>query len=194
MLNKFEATLPGVSVTALQSGQPVCTATTDNDGVYQLYLQAGQFYELSFHRDGFFTTTEVVNTTKEDDEFLIAENQLDAVLDQLPSDQELYYDDLFGPNADIELSSYGRMQLQPLVQYLLDNPETHITLTLSCDLTNDAAFNQLLTHHRLQTLETYLLTQLPPSVTTVFNNGCASGCDNASRRSRLVAIIQKNTN
>lgn len=189
--DKFDNPLQGVRVSAMQSGQQVCNTVTDADGFYRLYLQSDQYYELSYQLTGYFIDFETSNTSKEAGEFLIAEAQLDVVLDHLQLDQRIFYDDLFGPGADLELSEWGIEKLAPLVRFLTDNPEMSVNLSLRCDATNDARFNSLLTAHRLQTLQTYLYTNLPSSVILTFDNGCdgRDGCSTGSGMSRLAVVI-----
>ena len=175
-LDKYDTPLQGVRVAAAQNGITLCTSVTDSDGFYRLYLQSEQYYELTFTLHGYFVTYESVNTTKADDDFLIAEQQLDVTIDKLLLDQRLYYSDLFGPNVD---------------RFLIDNPDIEVNLSLVNDITDDAAFNRHLTDHRLQTLQGYLYSILPPTVRLTLENACAgpSGCSAATGLSRLVVIL-----
>lgn len=190
-LDKYDNPLAMVRVVASQNGHPICTAVTDDDGFYRLYLQSDQYYELSFSIHGYFVTYEQVNTAKADDEFLIAEQRLDVALDKLLLDQRIYYTDLFGHNVDLELSEYGKTQLEPLVRFLSDNPEIQVKASLSNDITDDAKFNEYLTAHRIQTLENYLYSVLPPTVNIKIENICSGvdGCAGATGVSRFVVIL-----
>lgn len=189
--DKYDTPLLGVRVAASQQGVTVCTAVTDSDGFYRLYLQSDQYYDLAFNLHGYFVSYEVLNTAKSSDEFLIAEDRLDVALDRLLLDQRIYYTDLFGPNVDLELSDYGKTQLAPLVRFLTDNPEMSVEMTLSNDVTDDAKFNEYLTSHRLQTLENYLYGVLPPTVALKLENACTgpSGCSGGTGLSRLTVVI-----
>ena len=156
-----------------------------------MYLQTDQFYDFSYQLDNYFVALETFNSTKHSDEYLIAEARLDVRLDRLPIGERLVYDDLFGPNVDVELSQRGIETLAPLVRFLNDNPETVIDMTLANDLTPDRAFNSLLTDHRIQSLEGYLYPLLPPTVKITIRNLCAGqdGCTAASGVSRLTVLI-----
>lgn len=191
VLDKYDTPLQGVNVVAAQNGVPLCTTVTDSDGFYHLYLQSEQYYELTFALHGYFVSYESVNTAKSDDEFLIAEQRLDVAIDKLLLDQRIYYSDLFGPNVDLELSDYGKTQLEPLVRFLTDNPDIEVSLSLTNDITDDAAFNRHLTDHRLHTLQGYLYSILPPTVSLKLDNACAgpSGCSSATGLSRLVVVL-----
>lgn len=194
-LDKYDTPLQGVRVAAAQNGIPLCTTVTDSDGFYRLYLQSEQYYEMTFSLHGYFVSYESVNTAKSNDEFLIAEQRLDVSLDKLVLDQRIYYSDLFGPNVDLELSEYGKTQLEPLVRFLMDNPDIQVELSLTNDITDDASFNRHLTDYRLQTLQGYLYNILPPTVSLQLENACAgpSGCSSATGLSRLVVILHDPT-
>lgn len=189
----FEHTLSGVQVTARQGDKVVCNTLTDQDGFYRMYLQCGQFYDISFQSDGYFVSFETVNTAKSDGELLIAEARRDVRLERLPMGERIYYEDLFGPNADVELSNAGRERLAPLVRFLNDNPATSVQMSLTNDLTDDRTFNRLLTDQRIQSLQTYLYPLIPPTVKVTIANGCAgvSGCSNASGVSRLMVVVEE---
>ena len=191
--DQFDNPMVGVFVVALQNDIPVCNTYTDEDGLYKLYLQADQYYDLNYQLDNYFVGMEEVNTAKEQCEFLIAESQLDVGLERIPLDQRLYYNDLFGPNVDIELSERGMDRLAPLVRFLLDNPNLSVDFTLQNDLTSDASFNSILTEHRMHSIENYLLAVLPSSVKMTFHNGCGgvNGCSDASGISRLTVVISE---
>lgn len=188
----FNHTLAGVRVSARQGDKVVCNTFTDQDGFYRMYLQCDQYYDLCFQLDNYFVAFETINTTKTDDELLIAEARQDVHLDRLPMGERIYYEDLFGPNVDVELSYSGMERLAPLVRFLNDNPAASVQMSLTNDLTDDRTFNRLLTDQRIQSLQAYLYPLLPPTVKITIANGCAgvSGCANASGVSRLMVIVE----
>lgn len=181
----------GVRVAALQAGDQICNTVTDQDGFYFLYLQANQYYELSFQKDDFFVEYEQLNTAKTDEEYLIGDARLDVELKKLPLDQRLYFNDLFGPDADLELSDYGMEQLEPLLRFLLDNPQLSVDMTLQCDLTEDATFNRMLTDQRLLTLQNLFYRMVPASVDFTIDNGCTTGCDGGTGMARLTVVLSR---
>lgn len=189
--DKYDHPLPDVKVTARQGDEAVCNAYTDEDGRYRIYLKCNQYYELAFQLDDFFVAFESVNTAKGEEEYLISEEQLDVRLDRLPLGQRIFFDDLFGPGVGFELSDRGGELLAPLVQFLTDNPEKQVTMTLFNDLTTDVTFNTLLTDNRIQALENYLYPLLPPTVKISIDNGCdgRERCGSASGMSRLTVLI-----
>lgn len=191
VLDKLENRLEGVVVTAMQGGEGVCSTITDVDGFYRLYLQGNQYYELSYQLDDFFVDFEQVNTAKTEDEYLIGEARQDVVLEKLVLNQRIYFNDLFGPNADVEISEYGYEQLEPLIRFLLDNPRMNVTLTLVSELTENAVFNGLLTNERIQSLRRHFYRSVPSSVNLTFVNGCNETTTSANGSSRLTVVISK---
>ena len=191
VLDRYDNPLVSVRVVASQKGRPVCSDSTDEDGYYHLYLQSDQYYELSFSQHGYFVAYEQVNTAKSSDDFLIAEQRRDVSLDKLLLDQRIYYSDLFGYNVDLELSEFGKSQLEPLVRFLSDNPDMQVRASLSNDITDDAKFNEYLTANRIQTLERYFYSTLPPTVNIKIENNCSGlvGCSGATGVSRFVVIL-----
>lgn len=189
--DKYDNPLPGVQVYVRQGDEAVCSTTTDEDGFYRVYLRSGQFYALSFQLDEYFVEYESVNTEKKEGEYLIGEARRDARLDRLPLNTRIYYEDLFGPDACIELSDLGMERLEPLVRYLNDNPSMSVDLILSNDLTHDATFNALLTDQRLLMLRNWFFRHTPPTVKFHLRNACTGAvtCSNASGLSRLTVLI-----
>ena len=187
-----ERKMADVEVVVMQNGTTVCRTTTNGEGRYECYLPSGQYYEVQFRKEGYFVEFEVVNTLKKPGSPLITEERRDAAMNGLAHQQPIYYDDLFGPGADLELSDFGRERLASLVSYLTDNPRSRVRLTLVSDLTEDAGFNLMLTSGRLQTLEGYLYERIPTSVALDFANGCAgsTGCNTATERVRLTVVIE----
>ena len=189
--DKLGNALPGVTVTTRQGKKTVCTATTDQNGQYRIYLMCDQQYRLAFQLDNHFIAYDSINTAKKDNEYLITETRHDVTLNRLPIGRRIFFEDLFGPDADVELSPRGIEILTPLVQFLNDNPNLTVDMTLFNDLTGNREFNMMLTDERIRTLENYLYPLLPPTVEISIENGCIGhdGCSNASGASRLTVLI-----
>lgn len=185
--------LAGVRVAALQDGNTLCSATSDTNGYYSLYLQCNQHYDISFRLQDYFVTVEPLNTLQGDEGYLITEKQHNVKLYGLPIGYPFYLEDLFGPDADVELSAHGKELLQPLMQFLIDNPSRRATLMLSNDLTDDPSFNSLLTDSRVRSLEKHLRESLPETVKFNIHNACdgKERCSTATGSSILTILINK---
>ena len=191
--DKFERPLSGVTVVASQDGMELCSATTDKSGHYSLLLHCGQRYEISYHRANYFTDFEYLSAAQGEEGYLLTEKQHNVKLYGLPIGEPFYYDDLFGPDADVELSAHGKEVLRPFVQFLVDNPGMHVTMTLVIDLTGDASFNSLLTERRILSLEKHFRKVLPETIKFNISNGCngAEKCNTDTDSSILTVLIDK---
>ena len=183
--------LSGAKVTALSGEQTLQETGTQADGFYRLTLPAGKTYTVEYrqknryvHRQQVAAVADAVN--------LVGEKQLDVVLDGLPVGRQLHYSDLFGPDAVVDLSAHGVEELDALVRFVKDNPTLRVQLTLTCDLTDNAEYNALLTGHRLRVLEDYLLERMPADATLTVRNGCdgTEGCSGATGESRLTVVLK----
>lgn len=186
--NRIGQPLEGVRITV---GNSTLTTFTDANGFYRIYLVSGHNYTVRYQLDDYFSFEENITTPKGNIDYLVTETHRETTLDRLPLGQRIYYFDLFGPNADIELSNHGRNQLKPLIRFLCDNPQMNVVLSLSCNLSDDEAFNNLLTQQRIQSLQNYLYGQVPASVRLQFTGRDTSESGSAAGVSRLTAVITK---
>ena len=152
--------LEGVKVTAKAGDKSVAETVTRKDGFYRLTLPAGKEYDMEYRLKNCFVQHVAVNA-KADEVNLVGEQQRDVTLDGMPVGRIIHYTDLFGPDAVVDLSVHGMEQLDVLVRFLKDNPALRVQLTLTCDLTDNAEYNALLTEQRLRVLEDYLRERLP---------------------------------
>lgn len=190
--DKMGQRLQGVRISVgVGTSHPGFVTTTDSTGFYRVYLLGGRNYTVSYSLDDYFTLEENFTTPQGDIERLVTEVHRVTVMDRLPLDQRFYYFDIFGPNADTELSDRGRLQLQQLVRFLRDNPNLTATFSLACNLTDDASFNTLLTQQRIQSLQKHLYGLVPSSVKLRFTPGDASSLGSAAGVSRLTVVLSR---
>lgn len=192
VLDRRDAALQGVRVSAMRDGREVCSALTDADGIYSLYLRTDCNYDIVFHKDCFFAEQRQVSTADRDGSALITEMRQDMTLGQLPMGQPLQFNDLFEPGVGLDLGPQGRSVLAPLVRFLNDNPSLSVSATLYCDATTDSQFNAMLTAKRVQTVEQYLRSNVPPTVGISIDNGCGGdeGCFSASGIVRMIVVVK----
>lgn len=184
--------LAGVTVTAYDGDAAVAAAASGTDGFYRLCLPAGNTYRMEYTLPNHYRHTATLAAARDEAGNLIGESRHDVALDALPVGKPIVYDDLFGPDAVIDLSRHGIATLEPLVLFLTDNPGLGAELSLSCDLTTDAEFNSLLTDQRLQTLKGFLADRLPAGVRLELRNVCAGreGCSTATGITRLSVLLK----
>lgn len=185
--------MAGVNVQLKQSGKTILSTVTDKDGFYSLFIHPERDYQLSISRDGLFTRSVLVNIPDSDGDYLISEMQQNIIMDSLPLDWELVYVDLFRQGTDVRLSHRGEDLLQPVVDFLNDNPRLHAMFTLRCSALDDNGFNKLLTAQRLGSIQNYLTQRVTHPSRLVFTNGNAEFDGNFSidDLSRLTVVISK---
>ena len=179
--------LEGVKVTAREGEKAVSETVTRKDGFYRITLPAGRTYAMEYRLKNRYVHRAAVSA-KADEVNLIGERQLDVTLDGLPVGRPLYYTDLFGPDAVVDLSAHGREQLDVLVRFLKDNPTLRVQLTLTCDVTDNAEYNALLTGHRLRVLEDYLRERLPAGM--ALETRCGVGEAAATGETKLSVMLK----
>lgn len=185
------ASVDGVTVSAIANSRRLCSTLTDADGFYRLYLPKGTSCNVEWSSEGYFSERAPLPPIKYDEELVFQECRLDQVMRRLPVGEPFVITDLFGPDADVELSTIGHERLAPLVRFLKDNPQMSVSLTLTSHLSDDISFNRLLTERRLQSLKQYLEKAIPSTVKISLVNGCfgLDGCTTDAVMSRLQVLI-----
>ena len=184
--------LASVSVSVSEGHREVCSTATDASGFYRVCLPVGRSYSVLFRKENHFAGRLEIAPRRDRTGLLIGESRHDMVLSGITVGQPLYYADLFGPNASVELNDHGREILDTYVRFLADNPALGATFMLGSDLMSNAEFNALLTAERLKTVEAYLRTRLPDTVEVQFENLCSGreGCADATGESRLAVVLR----
>lgn len=183
-------------VTVSHKGRTSCNTTTDDNGYYTVFLKSGQEYELLFEKEGFFSHSIPLTPSRKNEDILIAEEQQDIELESMAMEQEIYYENIFGKNADIELSANGIAMLAPLMRFLLDNPTVKAEMTLTSDITADKSFNKMLTARRIMALRTQFFSSLPETTEISYHNGCenGNGCSSGSGKTLLSVKLSNSAN
>lgn len=189
VLDKMYKPVVGTTIEVRQDNRLVCTVKSDTSGLYFIYLRRDQMYTFRFYSPGCFAVNKNMNTVSFDRDNLFAEQRMDVELDYLPLDEPMRYDDIFEVGTSTELSSYGCSQLDPLVQFLRDNPDYKVSFSLACDVSLDRKFNEILTAHRLVALKGYMDIKLPATTKKSYINSCSEPI--ASGVSRLVVVVSK---
>lgn len=170
----------------------LCTAKPDPTGLYHLVLPVGTAYTLACKAPGRFASRTTITPTHPHTGDLIRSTRHDIHLDALPIGKPAYYADLFGPNTSSELCEQGRQTLDLIARFLTDNPSLSATISLVSDPTTDADFNAILTAHRLEVIEEYLLTRIPSAVSLITRNACEGNetCSQGTGLCRLSVLLR----
>lgn len=183
--------LEGVRVTLRHRGHTVDTTTTLADGSYHIFLQFGRSYDLYFSQRDYFTEHVALRVPPQEKDCLFNDLHRNVVLSSLQYDTTFYFYNIFGNDAEEELSAEGRRQIEPIVRFLRENPHVVAAVSLRTDLTHDAAYNRLLGQHRIESLKSYI-TSMVANPDIVFYNDCDydGGCKSASSNAILAIILR----
>lgn len=178
-------------VTLSLGGRTMCSTKTNTAGAYSLFVQPNQDYQITITKNAYYRYNRNISVGREDNRLLISEVLYDVSLEAMPLNKPIVMENLFGPNADIVLSAQGIEQLQPLVNFLRDNPLLKTIVSLYCDQTTDATYNNLLTERRISTIRTYMESVLPPENVIFYDNGNKNGQFSAegSKKSTLTIVL-----
>lgn len=178
-------------VTISLGGRTMCSAKTNATGAYSLFVQPNQDYQITIAKDAFYRYNRDISVARENGRLLISEVLYDVRLESMPLNKPIVMENLFGSNADIELTAQGVSQLQPLVNFLRDNPLLKTVVSLCCDQTTDATYNDLLTERRISTICAYMKSVLPPENVIFYNNGNQNGqfAASGSRKNTLTVVL-----
>lgn len=165
--------LPGVKVQIAWNGKRMGETTSDAKGRYEVYLQSGRSYEITFAKPSYYSETlNYLATHNTNDLFQVVSQNV--CLTGLPLNRPFCYFDIYGDNADLEMSAKGRKRMDDLLRFLANNPHLSATCSLRCDRVADAGYNRWLTEHRIAVLKQYVEVRLPKAKIT-FENECEKG-------------------
>lgn len=163
--------LAGASVQLLAQGRLAASAVSDSTGGYHLFALPGNGYRLSVSNPDFFRFEQTLTLSRPDEEKLIASRQCDVILSSLAFGRPMLFDALYDESSDIELNQHAQESLQPIVDYLRDNPTTLVQITLHSPMTEDMSYNNLVIEHRISVLRAYFESCLPVGCQISFQKG-----------------------
>lgn len=158
-------------VRILHKGRVVNETNTDLAGKYQLFLPPNDDYLFQVGKDNYFRFAQDLAVVRTNENTLITPQQQDVVLSCLPFNRPLRFDNIYQQGADIELTVEGENVLNPIVDFLRDNPKVKARLSLFCDQSTDADFNNMIIERRISNLNVYLKSVLPTDGQISFKNG-----------------------
>ena len=133
---------------------------TDTAGQYSIYAKADTQYELRFTRSNYFRTSLMITTTRENEETLICTLDNSILMSRLPLGEAQIYSNLYQQGTAIGLSQNDQRLLNPILQFVRDNPDLKVLVELKSNATPDPHFNQMLTARRLQALSSFFSREL----------------------------------
>lgn len=163
--------LPQAQVRLLSEGRLIGSAQTASDGTYSLFALPDDGYTLQVSKPDYFLASRSLSLFRPNEDLLIAPRTFDITLPRLPFDRAMVFDNIFLDNADIELSNSARQALQPIVDFLRDNPNVHVQFTLRNSKAIDRSYANLVIERRINNIRQYLKSCLPSNVRISFKNG-----------------------
>lgn len=143
---------------------------SDNEGHYSLFVLPNN-YLLQIAKKNHFNFTKELSVTQNDHRTLISSLTQNATLSSLPTNRQIMLQHVFNQSADIELSSQAHSELQPIINFLRDNPNVTAEFSVYCDYSDDETFNNALIEHRINNLYKYLSSYIPQRRQISIKNG-----------------------
>lgn len=143
-------------VTVSQAGRPDYVVNAMSDGAYELFLQPGEDYELTFTASNYFAVTRHVTGVRMQEGSLYAVDYMPIILSTLSIDSMYAFNDFFNAAASSELSVQGRKRMSAVARFLADNPHLHVLVNSAYAASNDATFCDLLNRARILSLVDFL--------------------------------------
>ena len=162
--------LAGAVVSLLAEGRPVAVDTTTVTGEYSLLAQPDVTYLLVAEKSGYYHYELTVTGHRDANDHLIRECRNNIAMEGLPINQPIYFNDAFPQGTDENLTPEGEASLAQLLDFVRDNRNLKTIFTLACDPTTDTAFNSLVTDNRINSLQRFVESQLPPSSRIIYQN------------------------
>ena len=188
--------VPNAEIKVLRDGRNINSTSSDSKGMYSLFVQPGNNYQLNVSCKNYFNYTTFTSAIRSSEDYLVATDRHDITLSYLPLGRTMVFDHLYRHGADVELSDDGKRALSPLVDFLRDNPQIHLKLTLQCFQTADSNLNNYIIEQRINDLRQFFLSTLPSNTQISIQNGNSEGKNEASASSQniIFAILSKGNN
>lgn len=159
-IDSEERPVGNVLVELWENGYLKARQYTDTAGRYSIYAKADTQYELRFTRSNYFRTSLMITTTRENEETLICTLDNSILMSRLPLGEAQIYSNLYQQGTAIGLSQNDQRLLNPILQFVRDNPDLKVLVELKSNVTPDPHFNQMLTARRLQALSSFFSREL----------------------------------
>lgn len=163
--------IPQAAVTLSVQGRVAGTTLTNDEGKYHLFLLPNDNYRILVTKDDYFRHESPLRISRSDEKTLINPLSHDVTLSSLPTNHPIMLQHIFNQGADIELSNQAPSELEPIINFLRDNPHLTAELTIYCDYSDDESFNNTIIEHRINTLQRYLSSYLPQRSQFSLKNG-----------------------
>ena len=152
VLDRDGNALPRATVSPVQGGKAQPSVVCDNDGRFALYMQTAIAGSLTVKADDYFETMVSVTPVRFNEERLYSTQTIDVELSSFDIDKPYVYGDLFNSSVTSELSAAGRVHVDSVALFLMQNPHLKVLITSDYDMSEDMPFCSLLNQSRLRSL------------------------------------------
>ncbi len=163
-------TISNAEVVVKHAGREIGSCHTDERGVYSVFVQSNVEYQLEIYKEKHYRYTCNIYAKRGDDNTLVYDLHHDVALKTFAMNRPFTYTNVFPSSADVDMTPEGLSELSSLVQFLRDNPNLTLTVSLLCDQTVDVEYNKMLCDRRLQSLVRYFESVLPPKSHVSYSN------------------------
>ena len=183
--------IENAEVVVKQAGRVVGSVHTDKMGSFSVFVQPNTEYQLEIFKEKYYRYTKNVFAERGDENTLVYDLHQDVTLKTFTMNRPVTYTNIFPSSADVDITLEGMSQLASLVQFLRDNPDLSLSVSLLCDQTTDAEYNKLLCGRRLQSIERYFELSLPPNSRVTYSNAnlLLSQQTSASMTNSLTVVV-----
>lgn len=166
--------LRGVKVTAYDDKGSIVlgSCVTGEGGYFSIMLNPDADYVIAAEKPGYFSQRYPLRTARgaQNPDIMITEHRQDFTLEKMDLGRSYSLDNVFGPQADVELSEVGEESVMKLVTYLRENPELKSQWTVWSSYPN-AKFSQMVTAQRLVSLMDFIESRGVTSNRVILVNG-----------------------
>lgn len=183
--------IENAEVVVKQAGRVVGSVHTDKMGSFSVFVQPNTEYQLEIFKEKYYRYTKNIFAERGDENTLVYDLHQDVTLKTFTMNRPVTYTNIFPSSADVDITLEGMSQLASLVQFLRDNPNLSLSVSLLCDQTTDAEYNKLLCGRRLQSIERYFELSLPPNSRVTYSNAnlLLSQQTSASMTNSLTVVV-----
>lgn len=132
---------------------------SNENGKMQIEIEASSEYKVTGSSNGFFAQSKVITTNKDSQSGKTTELNVDLLLDQIFTQQEIVLDNIYYDLAKADIREDAKPVLDKLAEVLRDNPEIIVEFGAHTDSRGTKNYNETLSQDRAQSVVAYLISR-----------------------------------